>query len=312
MFPLGPRLRHSRTNRQAFNSTAITSACPACGREVIIEPRVVGTACPHCRTPLHRQPDDDTPVAATGILPCAVPLDAAKRHLAEALAKALAPGQSLPDVRLVFVPFWRFAAHARASWTERTYDRAADESETRDGGVASDYDEATAAVEPGDDDVLATIARMTPDTLAAAVPFDPALLAGHEAMQATRPVSEAWVAMRERWEARLQAVMRRNAGGWVTPTEVEDTLTEYSNEQAALVYVPVYVPEVTSDPPATPFVIDGVTGEVVLYRAPHAGPRETPELEENPLAGPPVGGIGIAMMFVVASAIWLAWRLWWS
>ena len=148
MFALGPRVRHSRQNRQVFHTTAITPACPACGHEVTFDPRIVGLTCPRCRTPLHRQPDDDTPIAATSVVPCVVTSDQATRTLADALKDAPAPGQSPPSVRLVFMPFWRFNAHVRASWHERTWTARPSGTRRRAGAWAATTTRASSPLNP--------------------------------------------------------------------------------------------------------------------------------------------------------------------
>ena len=316
LFDLPPRLRHSRQNRQLFFNERVDRPCPACGHVVAFEPRAIGVVCGHCRSPLHRQPDDDTPLAPTGTLSFRLSEDDARAKIIEAEGQpapgAVSAGQ-VQALRRLYVPYWRFSAHVVASWNVSKYDHVDDDYERKHGGFASDYDEATpAAMLDGDVEALAAF---KPTHLAEASPYDVSQFGEITVLPPTRPLADAWSDMRERWEARIQKVMHRDRGESVfAPSEITDSSSEFSQERGALVYVPVYVADREAGASDTsPIVVDAYSGEVVRAKT-----RRTQDEAGVDLASVqvPEAAIGVGVLIVVglvilAVALWVLRHLYW-
>jgi hypothetical protein len=310
MFALAPRLRHSRQNRQTFFNARVELACPVCGGAVAFEPRAIGVFCGRCRSPLHRQPDDDTPLAPTGILPFRISPEEAQQKLTE--AQGLAPwqtsGAGLPVLQRRYVPFWWFAAHVVASWRVREYDRVDERYEPRAGGFAADYDRTVLAAAAGGDPNA--LDQLKPAYLAEAVAYEPSGLADVDALPPTVALSDAWVATRERWEGRIQKVMREDVGAF---RQADESSSEYSQERAALVYVPVYLPEHDSE--ASAIVVDGYSGEVIrakrTRRSDDVGDDAAAQVPQIPEAVLGVAVLGVIALVMLLMALWLVRRLWW-
>lgn len=308
MFDLAPRLRHSRQNRQAFFHTPVTLACPACGAGVGFEPRQIGARCGQCRTPLHRQPDDDTAIAPTGLLPFRLSEDEAWARLSATEGFAGEPdGPDAPRVVRLYVPYWRLAAHVNASWSVQEYVRHLETYETRSGGVASDYDEAVLATTTED----GVLARLEPAHVSEADPYESSLLGDVAVDLPTVALSDAWTAMRERWDRRLDELMRRNDSSGLTDHRQSDSLScEYTQERGALVYVPVFVLE-RADSSRLTWVVDGYSGQVARARRARkarAADEELPAVSEKAI------GIGVLLVLAVVMllmGLWLVRRLWW-
>lgn len=316
MFDLAPRLRHSRQNRQTFFNTRVDLPCPVCGTAVVFEPRASGVICAHCRSPLHRQPDEPTPLAPTGVLLFRLTDEEARQAIAAEEGRADWQAKGLPPppvVRRLYVPYWQFAAHVVASWRVREYDRVHEQYDTKSGGFASDYDDALLAATVDDD--MAALAALRPEGLAEAVGFEPARLGEISALLPTVALDDAWSSMRERWEKRLSTATDREArGGLFDSREIDDMSSEYSQERGALVYVPVFVPEPGRHGAATPLVVDGYSGAVVRARRRRHKSGTSRDVEQIPQV--PEAVIGVAVLavigiFVALLALWLVRRLWW-
>lgn len=313
LFELAPRLVHSQQNRQLFFNARIDRPCPVCGEDVAFEPRTIGVICGHCRSPLHRQPDDDTPVGPSAALPFRLSDDEALAKFAEVDGRQMPDGVNpgrLRGVRRMYAPYWRFTAHVVASWTVSQYDRVDDRYERSRGGFTDDYDGAApAAVFEGEVEALAAF---RPTYLGEASPYGEARLGEVAALPPTLALANAWSGMRERWEERIQEVMGRDRGESVfTPSEITESSADYSQERGALVYVPIFVADREGGPGDRPAVIDGYSGEV--RRAKRR--KSVAEVEAASLQVPDAAvGVGVLVVIglvVLALALWVLRHLYW-
>jgi hypothetical protein len=313
LFDLAPRLVHSRQHRHLFFNERIDRPCPICGKDVAFEPRAVGVICGHCGSPLHRQPDDDTPLGPTAVLPFRLSDAEALAKFAEADERrkpgSVSPGR-LRGVRRMYAPYWRFSAHVAASWTVSEYDRVDDRYANQHGGFTADYDEATPAA--AFDGATAALADFTPPGIAEASAYDATDLAGVAAIPPTTPLANAWSDMRERWEEQVQKTMRRDRGESIfTPSEISESSSEYSQERGALVYVPVYAAEREGDMTGVPVLVDGYSGTIIRAKR-----RKTvAEIEAESLQVPDAAvGVGVLLVLglvVLALALWVLRHLYW-
>lgn len=318
MFDLRPRLVHSLKNRQVFFNTSVDLPCPVCGQAVAFVPRVSGVLCGHCGSPLHRQPDDATPVGPTGMLPFRVSeQDAHARLAAAATEPAAAAGAQALRLRKAYVPYWRLGAHIATSW--RVANPAnIDAVDDPDGHVAVDYDKLLLAVPPEGEG--ANLPDLDPQLAADASAYEPSRLAGIEVRTPTVVLVDAWTTARETWESRLRKQIEDEYGALRRNETIELILTEYSKERAGMILVPVYLPESTSDGASVPLAVDGYSGDVLRPRQTrsasdsdtdsdsHGDAIEMPEVSE--------AFIGRAMLVVIAGVLlvfglWFARRLWW-
>ena len=313
LFDLPPRLVHSRQNRQRFFNERVDRPCPVCGTAVAFEPRAIGVACGHCRSPLHRQPDDDTPIAPTGVLPFRVSEDEARAKISEAEgepAPAAVDGGNVTPLRRLYAPYWRFSAHVVASWRLSEYDRVDDRYEGKHGGFTGDYDEATAAATF--DGEIEALADFRPPHLAEASVYAVSQLGEIPALPPTRPLADAWSDMRERWEARIQKVMHRDRGESVfTPSEITDSSSEYSEERGALVYVPVYVADREGGMTGGDVLVDGYSGAIIRAKQ----KKTVAEIEAESLQVPDAAvGVGVLLVIgvvILAIVLWVLRHLYW-
>ena len=311
MFDLRPRLVHSPQNRRTFFNTSVELPCPVCGGVVAFAPRVSGVLCGHCGSPLHRQPDDATPLGPTAMLPFRVSEPEALASLATAGATQAAAANDAgrpAALRRLYVPYWHLAAHIATTWRVSEYDTFTPGSGS-DGEIAVDYEQAILAATPDSDSSVLT--DLEPRLLPEATAYEPAQLAGIAVLDPTVVLSDAWSTARERWEARLSDLVREEGG--LGSEEVEENLTEYSQERAALVLVPVYVPERTDGAAPASWAVDGYSGAVV-----HAGakPSEPDADAAADVPQVPEAVIGGAVLVVIAGVLllfglWFAQRLWW-
>ena len=313
LFDLPPRLVHSRKNRQLFFNERIDRPCPVCGATVTFEPRMTGVVCNHCRSPLHRQPDDDTPLAPTGVLRFRVSEDEARAKVAAAEgqpAPKTVHGGPVQKLRRLYVPCWRFSAHVVASWNVSKFDPVDEDDKLTPGGFTDDYDEATpAAMFDGEIEALGTF---RPTHLGEATPYDVSQFGDASVLPPTRPLADAWSDMRERWEARIQKAM---PGGRFesafTPSNIVDASSEYSEERGALVYVPVYVAEREDGITGTPVLVDGYSGAIIrAKRKKTVGVVDTESLQV-PDAAVGVGVLLVVGLVILAIVLWVLRRLYW-
>ncbi len=305
MFELAPRLRHRPENRRTFFEKTVTLACPVCGALVAFEPRATGVACGTCRSPLHRQPDDEIPIGPASVVPFAISdEDALARIPAHDDSALLVGAGDEPRLRRVFVPCWRFAARIRASWEVTQYNRQTDEYDTKRGGVVTDYDDLVPCV-PDEDGALS---RWRPEIPPDLPVYEPSSLMGGEPLLPTVPLSTAWITVLARWEERITELACRNDSAW-SGRQTDAPSLSWSEERGALVYLPIFVPATAADDTSRRWAIDGVTGQLVRARR----VRKVPDDD----AGPDTEKIlGVAVLLaiggvILALGLWFARRLWW-
>jgi hypothetical protein len=120
--------------------------------------------------------------------------------------------------------------------------------------------------------------------------------------------------MRERWETRIQKLMRRDRGESVfAPSEITSSSSEFSEERGALVYVPIYVADRESG--VREVLIDGYSGDVIRAKRRRASSDAEAEAEAEAVQVPEAMiGVGVLLVIavvVLALALWLVRRLWW-
>jgi hypothetical protein len=315
MFDLRPRLVHSLKNRQVFFNANVDLPCAVCGQNVAFAPRVSGVLCGHCGSPLHRQPDDATPVGPTRMLPFRLSeQDAQARLAAAATEPAAVAGAQPPRLRKVYVPYWHLAAHIATSWRVGNPARM-DPVDSALGHVAVDYDELLLAVPPEGEGAI--LPDLTAQVAADASDYEPSRLGGIEVRTPTFVLVDAWTASREAWEPRLRKQIKGEYGLLKSNESIELIVTEYSQERAGMLLVPIYLPEPTSDGVSVPLAVDGYSGDVLRPRPRSAKPDgdDDDDADAAELPQVPEAFIGGAVLVVIAGVLvlfglWFAQRLW--
>ncbi len=243
-FPLVPYLRDSPENRRVFTRTRVERPCPTCHATVVYEPGIAGTTCLACGTPLLRpRLESDAPLAPNAVVPFRLS-EADARERIRAWSTEVSGGDlgsarmDLGRLRPVYLPYWLFSIYVHCAWrteVEWTEQDGERRREVRSGVVEGGFEE----IEPGASSVPAALLKgLAPLALDTAVPFDPRYLAGATVEQYAVSLWDAWDGTRERFNARIDSALTKDARTWTVPDE---TWPSWSKEVGTLTLVPLYV-----------------------------------------------------------------------
>ena len=250
--------------------------CRGCGAELLTEDTTTATECPYCGSPTILPERIEGGVKPEKVIPFKVTKEEAQKQFEEYFkGKRLLPNvflqsrNRIAEMRKLYVPYWLFDCDAQANIVydaeKRNTERRGDWEITRtryylvrrsgrmgfdsipvDGSEKLD-DRITESLEPYD--------------LSAAVPFQPAVLAGALADQADVEAKDCEKRAVERVETSVSQAMRDTVNGYSSVSERSRSI--YSeNGRATPVLMPVWLITTQKEGKTYTFAINGQTGKL--------------------------------------------------
>ena len=250
--------------------------CKGCGAELLTEDTTTATECPYCGSPTILPERIEGGVKPEKVIPFKVTKEEAQKQFEEYFkGKRLLPNvflqsrNRIAEMRKLYVPYWLFDCDAQADIVydaeKRNTERRGDWEITRtryylvrrsgrmgfdsipvDGSEKLD-DRITESLEPYD--------------LSAAVPFQPAVLAGALADQADVEAKDCEKRAVERVETSVSQAMRDTVTGYSSVSERSRSI--YSeNGRATPVLMPVWLITTQKEGKTYTFAINGQTGKL--------------------------------------------------
>ena len=250
--------------------------CKGCGAELLTEDTTTATECPYCGSPTILPERIEGGVKPEKVIPFKVTKEEAQKQFEEYFkGKRLLPNvflqsrNRIAEMRKLYVPYWLFDCDAQANIVydaeKRNTERRGDWEITRtryylvrrsgrmgfdsipvDGSEKLD-DRITESLEPYD--------------LSAAVPFQPAVLAGALADQADVEAKDCEKRAVERVETSVSQAMRDTVNGYSSVSERSRSI--YSeNGRATPVLMPVWLITTQKEGKTYTFAINGQSGKL--------------------------------------------------
>ena len=250
--------------------------CKGCGAELLTEDTTTATECPYCGSPTILPERIEGGVKPEKVIPFKVTKEEAQKQFEEYFkGKRLLPNvflqsrNRIAEMRKLYVPYWLFDCDAQADIVydaeKRNTERRGDWEITRtryylvrrsgrmgfdsipvDGSEKLD-DKITESLEPYD--------------LSAAVPFQPAVLAGALADQADVEAKDCEKRAVERVETSVSQAMRDTVNGYSSVSERSRSI--YSeNGRATPVLMPVWLITTQKEGKTYTFAINGQSGKL--------------------------------------------------
>ena len=250
--------------------------CKGCGAELLTEDTTTATECPYCGSPTILPERIEGGVKPEKVIPFKVTKEEAQKQFEEYFkGKRLLPNvflqsrNRIAEMRKLYVPYWLFDCDAQANIVydaeKRNTERRGDWEITRtryylvrrsgrmgfdsipvDGSEKLD-DKITESLEPYD--------------LSAAVPFQPAVLAGALADQADVEAKDCEKRAVERVETSVSQAMRDTVTGYSSVSERSRSI--YSeNGRATPVLMPVWLITTQKEGKTYTFAINGQSGKL--------------------------------------------------
>ena len=250
--------------------------CKGCGAELLTEDTTTATECPYCGSPTILPERIEGGVKPEKVIPFKVTKEEAQKQFEEYFkGKRLLPNvflqsrNRIAEMRKLYVPYWLFDCDAQANIVydaeKRNVERRGDWEITRtrhylvlrsgrmgfdsipvDGSEKLD-DKITESLEPYD--------------LSAAVPFQPAVLAGALADQADVEAETCEKRAVERVETSVSQAMRDTVNGYSSVSERSPSI--YSeNGRATPVLMPVWLITTQKEGKTYTFAINGQSGKL--------------------------------------------------
>ena len=250
--------------------------CKGCGAELLTEDTTTATECPYCGSPTILPERIEGGVKPEKVIPFKVTKEEAQKQFEEYFkGKRLLPNvflqsrNRIAEMRKLYVPYWLFDCDAQADIVydaeKRNTERRGDWEITRtryylvrrsgrmgfdsipvDGSEKLD-DRITESLEPYD--------------LSAAVPFQPAVLAGALADQADVEAKDCEKRAVERVETSVSQAMRDTVNGYSSVSERSRSI--YSeNGRATPVLMPVWLITTQKEGKTYTFAINGQSGKL--------------------------------------------------
>ena len=250
--------------------------CKGCGAELLTEDTTTATECPYCGSPTILPERIEGGVKPEKVIPFKVTKEEAQKQFEEYFkGKRLLPNvflqsrNRIAEMRKLYVPYWLFDCDAQANIVydaeKRNTERRGDWEITRtryylvrrsgrmgfdsipvDGSEKLD-DKITESLEPYD--------------LSAAVPFQPAVLAGALADQADVEAKDCEKRAVERVETSVSQAMRDTVNGYSSVSERSRSI--YSeNGRATPVLMPVWLITTQKEGKTYTFAINGQSGKL--------------------------------------------------
>lgn len=249
--------------------------CKSCGGEIICEKETAATVCPYCDNPALAESQLTGAFKPDIVVPFAVKREQAggilerfcKKKLL--LPRAFRKQNKMESLKGVYVPYWLFRCDTKArfvySATRKTtwhsgdykYIRTSYYRLYRRGGMGFDDIPVDASVSM-DNTLLESI---EPFSLADAVPFSDAYLAGYFANRYDDTAEHCAERAKERVDESMAAAMRRTVHGYLTVTVKSSDVLLTSNE-IRYALLPVWFMNTRFRDKNYTFVINGQTGKM--------------------------------------------------
>ena len=250
--------------------------CKGCGAELLTEDTTTATECPYCGSPTILPERIEGGVKPEKVIPFKVTKEEAQKQFEEYFkGKRLLPNvflqsrNRIAEMRKLYVPYWLFDCDAQANIVydaeKRNTERRGDWEITRtryylvrrsgrmgfdsipvDGSEKLD-DKITESLEPYD--------------LSAAVPFQPAVLAGALADQADVEAKDCEKRAVERVESSVSQAMRDTVNGYSSVSERSRSIHS-DNGTATPVLMPVWLITTQKEGKTYTFAINGQSGKL--------------------------------------------------
>ena len=250
--------------------------CKSCGAELMTEDTTTATECPYCGSPTILPNRIEGSVKPEKVIPFTVTKEQAQQQFTDYFkGKKLMPNiflkgrNRIADIRRLYVPYWLFACDAHASISyhaEKQHTERSGEWEItrtrhyivhRAGGMSFENIPVDGSQKLDD----AITESLEPYDLSAAVPFQPAVLAGSLADCSDVDASACESRAVERVESSMAAALRDTVNGYTSVTEKN---RQFSAEgcRATPVLLPVWLITTNKEGKTYTFAINGQTGKL--------------------------------------------------
>ncbi|MGN0996811.1 MAG: hypothetical protein ACI4PG_07860 [Candidatus Ventricola sp.] len=250
--------------------------CKSCGAELMTEDTTTATECPYCGSPTILPDRIEGSVKPEKVIPFTVTKEQAQQQFSGYFkGKKLMPNiflkgrNRIADIRKLYVPYWLFECDAAASIVydaeKKTTERSGDWEITRtrhyvvhrSGGMAFENIPVDGSEKLDD----AITESLEPYDMSAAVPFQPAVLAGALADHADVDAKVCEGRAVERVESSMAAALRNTVSGY---TSVTERSRQFSAEgcRATPVLMPVWLITTKKEEKTYTFAINGQTGKL--------------------------------------------------
>lgn len=250
--------------------------CKNCGAALMIEATTTATACPYCASPAIIQDNMEGSARPDKVVPFVVTKEQAQRQFHDYFkGKRLLPnvflqGQNrIADMRRLFVPYWLFDCEAEASIlydAERTTTECSGDEEItttehfllhRSGSMAFEGIPVDGSAKL--DDGIAE--SLEPYDMSAAIPFEPAVLAGSMAEGADVDSEACQSRARERVASSMASALRDTVTGYTGVTE-RSRYIKSENGRVVAALMPVWLITTEREGRTYTFAINGQTGKL--------------------------------------------------
>lgn len=250
--------------------------CKSCGAELITEETTTATECPYCGSPAILPDRVDSGVKPEKVIPFVVTKEQAQQQFHDYFkGKRLLPNvflkgdNSITEMRKVYVPYWLFDCDAHANIIydaeKRHVEREGDWEVTRtehyivrrSGSMGFENIPVDASAKL--DDKIAE--SLEPYDLSAAIPFQPAVLAGSMADQADVDSDACERRASERVENSIADTLRSTVSGYTIVTERSRSVSSEGGKVTP-VLMPVWLITTRKDEKTYTFAINGQTGKL--------------------------------------------------
>ena len=250
--------------------------CQSCGAELMTEETTTATACPYCGSPTVLPERIDAGVKPELVIPFTVSKEQAQKLFEEYFkGKKLLPNvflntrNRIAEMRMLYVPYWLFDCTAGGS---AIYD-AQKRHIRREGDWEVTYTEHFVVSRAGQMDFDSIpvdgsvklrneiTESLEPYDLSAAVPFEPAVLAGAMADHADAQAQECLSRATERVEKSMEQALRSTVAGYTSVTARHKNFHAQEGKVTP-VLMPVWLITTEKEGTTYTFAINGQTGKL--------------------------------------------------
>ena len=250
--------------------------CKGCGAELLTEDTTTATECPYCGSPTILPERIEGGVKPEKVIPFKVTKEEAQKQFEEYFkGKRLLPNvflqsrNRIAEMRKLYVPYWLFDCEARANIVydaeKRSTERRGEWEIThtrhylvqRSGRMAFD----SIPVDGSEKLDNRITESLEPYDLSAAVPFQPAVLAGALADHADVEAADCEKRAVERVENSISQAMRDTVSGYSSVSERSRSIHS-DNGTATPVLMPVWLITTQKEGKTYTFAINGQTGKL--------------------------------------------------
>lgn len=262
---------------------AMEAQCDSCGAVVEFTPPETATLCAFCGAKIVAQPKAADPrIAPNGVLPFAVPNDAAMRAFNKWLGSLwFAPSKltqlaKADKLDSIYIPYWTYDAQTDSYYEGQRGENYTDwetytvNGETKRRPVTKTrWYSASGNVSRHFDDICipatrslphAYLNRLEPWDLGNVVPYEPAYLSGHKAQAYQIILPDGFAGFRQIATRVIESDCRRDIGG--DRQRVHDVNTQYSEITFKHLLLPIYAGAYRFNGKVFQIVVNGRTAEV--------------------------------------------------